>query len=258
MSYSNMRDPQFRRYAGIPEGVQGGVYVTDVLRGGPAELAGLKAGDVVLQVAGHPVDHDGNYADPVFGRLSITHLIGRHFSGERLVFTVLRNRERMEIPIEVKPRSARQQVVEPYVVDRAPAFYLLGGLLFQELSRQYLKEWGPEWTKKAPEEFLYIDRHQAELYPEGDRKVVVLTGVLPSESTIGYESLAQIVLEKINGKPIRRVSDIPAALAQSKDGMHRIDFDSDPGTIYMDAAAVAAGDEELRRNYGIRVLNRIE
>jgi hypothetical protein len=82
--------------------------------------------------------------------------------------------------------------------------------------------------------------------------------VLPSESTIGYESLAQIVLEKINGKPIRRVSDIPAALAQSKDGMHRIDFDSDPGTIYMDAAAVATGDEELRRNYGIRVLNRIE
>jgi S1-C subfamily serine protease len=258
MAYSNMRDPQFRRYTGMPEGVSGGVYVTDVLKGGPAEAAGLKAGDVLLEVAGHPVDHDGNYADPVFGRLSITHLIGRHFSGESLVFTVLRNRQKMEIRVKVESRPARQQVVEPYVVDRAPSFYLLGGLLFQELSRQYLKEWGAEWTKKAPEEFLYLDRHQAELYPEGNRKVVVLTGVLPSESTIGYESLAQIVLEKINGTLIRRVSDIPAALAQSKDGMHRIDFDSDPGTIYMDAASVAAGDEELRRNYRIPILKRVD
>jgi S1-C subfamily serine protease len=259
MSYANMRDPQFRRYVGMPDGSVGGVYVTEVAQGGPAEAAGLRQGDVIVKAAGYAVDHDGNYVDPVFGKLSITHLIGgRHFAGENLPFGVLRKSEKLDISVKVEPRSVRQLVVEPYVLDRAPSFYLLGGLLFQELSRQYLKEWGPEWTKKAPEEFLYIDRHQAELFPEGNRKVVVLTGVLPSEATIGYESLAQIVLEKINGKAIRRVADIPAALAESKNGMHRIDFDGEPGTIYMDAAAVNAGDEELRRNYRIPVLKRID
>ena len=35
-------------------------------------------------------------------------------------------------------------------------FYILGGLVLEELSRQYLKEWGQEWMKKAPEDLVYL------------------------------------------------------------------------------------------------------
>jgi len=39
-------------------------------------------------------------------------------------------------------------------------------LIFQELSRQYLREWGPNWLKEAPQRFVYLDRFQWELFPE--------------------------------------------------------------------------------------------
>jgi S1-C subfamily serine protease len=259
MSYSNTRDPQLRRYIGMLNGTPGGVYVTDVASGGAAYLGGIRKGDVVLKVAGLQVDQDGNYSDPTYGKIAVTHLIGtRHFVGDTVGFTVFREGRSVEVPVKLATRSVNQMVVESHVIDRPPEFYLLGGLLFQELSRQYLKEWGPEWSKKAPEEFLYIDRYQNELFPEGGRKVVILSGVLPSGATIGYEGLHQIVLSEINGVPINRLSDIPSALEKATSGMHRIDFNGDPGTIYLDVAAVAEGDRALQSNYGIPLLHRLK
>ncbi len=166
VAYASTRDPQLRRYAGLTEKTPGGVYTTDLQADGPAAKAGVKAGDVLLRVDDEPVDQDGNYNDPVYGRISVSHLLStRHFAGDDVKFTIFRNGETMDLSVRLAHRGVDQFAIEPYVIDRAPKFYILGGLVLEELSRQYLKEWGPDWAKKAPEDLVYLERHQSELLP---------------------------------------------------------------------------------------------
>jgi len=259
MAYSNTRDPQLRRFIGLEGKHSGGVYITDVVKGGPAETAGLKPGDVVLKIGGEPVDQDGNFTHPEYGKISSTFLITtQRQHGESVKFTVFRKGELTELEVKAAHRDVEEFVVEPYVIDRAPKFYLLGGLVLQELSRQYLKEWGADWAKKAPEDLVYYDRHQTELFREGPKKLVLLSTVLPSPATVGYEDLRQLIVTKINGVPLDRLADVPKALAKSGDGLHKLEFESDPASVYLDAAAITSGDEALMENYRIPALHRLE
>jgi len=123
--------------------------------------------------------------------------------------------------VKLEHRDVQSYVVEPYVIDRAPKFYILGGLVLQELSRQYLKEWGNDWVKKAPEHFVYFDRQQAELFPNGPKKIVFLSRVLPSAATVGYEDLHTLVVKRINGVELQSLADIPAALDKATDGLQQ-------------------------------------
>src|SRR5260221_1277533 len=143
LAFSVTRDPQFRRFLSLSGTSLGGIYVNDLFADGPAEKAGIQRGDVVLKVDGQAVDQDANYLDPEYGRIAVSHLFStRHYDGDAVTFTVARKGETKEYQVKVAHRDVQSYVVEPYVFDRAPRFYILGGLVLQELSRQYLKEWG--------------------------------------------------------------------------------------------------------------------
>jgi len=253
------RDPQFRRFLGLNGTTPGGVYIADTLRGGPAALAGIEKGDVVLGVDGRAVDQDGNYKDPDYGKIGISHLFStRHFVGDSVKFLVFRKGEKKEIDVTLARRPVESYVIEPYVIDRAPKFYILGGLVLCELSRQYLKEYGNDWQKKAPEQFVYFDRQQNELFKDGPKKLVFLNRVLPSDLTIGYEELTQLVVTKVNDVRLDCLADLPAALTKAKDGLHKIEFEGEPGVIYLDAAGVAAASGEFQQKYRLPALQRLE
>jgi membrane-associated protease RseP (regulator of RpoE activity) len=81
--FAPARDPQLRQYANIPAMIPGGVYMTHVERDSPAEEAGIKPGDILLEVAGKSVDQDGNYTDPRHGKLSLINLISLQTAGAR-------------------------------------------------------------------------------------------------------------------------------------------------------------------------------
>ena len=138
-------------------------------------------------------------------------------------------------------------------------YYVLGGLIFQELSRQYLKEWGGNWVREAPQKFIYLDRFQSELFPEGHRKIVVLSQVLPANATIGYDDVAYLRGEKVNGKDIRSLSDLAEAVKQPiEGGFIKIETEEDPKQIELDAAQVSQEAPALQENYGISELQRLQ
>ena len=256
MGFSNTRDPQLRRYAGITG--NGGVYVSQVLPDGPAAEAGIKQGDILLTVDGKSIDQDGNYVDPTYGKLALIHLVaGQHYAGESLKISLQREGKKMEVNLKLAHRDPKDFVIEPYVIDRAPKFYILGGIVLQELSRQYLKDFGNDWLKRAPQEFIYMDRYQHELFEKGPKKIVFLSRVLPMPSTIGYEELRQIRVTKINGMELQSLDDVPAALAKVENGIHRIEFDTDPGVIFLDAATLAADEKALTQNYRLPATKRL-
>ncbi len=256
LTYSGTRDPQLRRFLRLP-GDRGGVYLTTVLAGSPAEKAGLRPGDVLLSLGGQPVDQDGNYLHPVYGKLSLGHLATtENSSGSILPASVWRDGAAVDLQVELQPRDRSAAISEPYIIDRAPRYLILGGLIFQELSRQYLREWGNAWPREAPLHLVHLDATQNEL-PHDRGRIVFISGVLPGENTIGYEDLRHEIVTKVNGREIRSLEDLDQAAQQPVDGFIRIELAQDPGLIFLDAAKVQQDGPALQAEYNLPALKHL-
>ena len=249
MGFSFTRDPQLRRYIGLNE--PGGVYVTEVLEGSPASKGGIRKGDVVLSVAGHAIDQDGNYDDAEFGRIAFSHLTNTVFHpGDSVLFKVFRNGKLLELQVVLSARDRSKLISESYVVDRAPRFVILGGLIFLELSRPYLQEWGADWLKTAPQRLVAYDAFQYEL-PTDRGKIVFLAHILPTKDTIGYENLENMVVSKLNGRPVKSLNDLAEAAKFPVGGFQKIELEEDPGVIFLDAEKIESNRDALIREYNL-------
>jgi S1-C subfamily serine protease len=252
------RDPQLRKFA-EQTGKPSGVYVTSVDPNSPAAKAGLQVGDIVVGIGNNEIDQNGNYVDPLYGKIEFTNLItAKAFAGDTLQVHLQRQGKPMQLDLKLEHRNANDYVIPPYSLDRAPLYCVLGGLIFEELSRQYLREWGANWLKDAPQRLVYKDRFQSELYPEGNRRVVVLTQVLPANTTIGYDDINYLCVRKVNGKEVKSLADLAEAVKHPVDGFITIETEEDPKQIALDAKQVEAEAEALKQNYGLPSLQRLE
>src|SRR6266576_3593091 len=257
-SFFPTRDPQLRSFAG-ETGKPAGVYVTSVEPNMPAGKAGLQVGDIVIAIDNNEIDQNGNYVDPLYGKIEFTNLITSHaYAGDALALKIQRDGKPMQLRVTLEHRSEQDYVIPPYNLDQPPAYYVLGGLIFQELSRQYLKEWGGNWLREAPQRFVYLDHFQSELFPEGHRRIVILSQVLPANNTIGYEDFAYLTVTKVNGKEINSLGDLAEAVQHPIDGFIKIETEEDPKQIALEAAQVAAEAPSLQETYGIPSLQRLQ
>lgn len=256
IGFSPTRDPQLRRYLKLQES-DGGVYVNEVERNGPAAKAGIEAGDILLSIGDQAVDPDGNYTDSLYGKLSIVNLTtDEAYSGQQIPVTILRKGERRQLEVALFRVAPEDYVIAPYLIGEPPRYYVLGGMVFQELSRQYLREWGPNWAKEAPQRFVYFDRFQSSLFPE-PRKLVILSQVMPTRDTVGYEQLNYLVVTRLNGVEIKNLDDFAKAAQSPINGFHKLEFDEDPHMIYLDAAQAQQDAPALQKLYSLPALQRL-
>jgi PDZ domain len=248
-----------RKYA-AETGKPAGVYVTQVEPNMPAMKAGLHVGDIVTSIANREIDQNGNYVDPLYGKIEFTNLItARAYASDVIPFQIQREGKPMQLNVTLEHRDPKDYVSPPYALDQPPKYLVLGGLIFQELSRQYLKEWGPNWQREAPQRLVYLDHFQSELFPEGNRRIVVLSQALPSNNTIGYDELAYLTVTKVNGKQINSLGDLAEAVKQPiEGGFIKIETEEDPKQIELDAAQVEQEATFLQQNYGIPSLQRLD
>lgn len=256
IAFAPTRDPQFRRYLGMAPG-QSGVYIVSVQHGSAAEKAGLRKGDVLMRIDGYDINEDGNIEHPHFGRIPFSHLIStEHLPGEKLLMHVFRGGTDFDLELSLEPRDPSTVISEPLIMDKAPRYLILGGVVFQELSRSYLREWGADWKNSAPPRLVYLDEFQDEL-PADRGKIVFISQILPADTTIGYEDVGTVVVEKVNNREIRSLEDVAEAVKNPVNGFHKIELESDPGTIYLDPKAVEEGAEALKASYGLPALQNL-
>ncbi len=243
-------DPQLRRYLGVTDDM-GGVYIESVLKGSSAEKAGLRAGDILLEAAGFPLDNRGNYEHPLYGKVAAAHLVRCEFYvGDTLTLKLFRDGEEVTVEIILDRRPSESYLVPPYVIDKAPRYYIMGGFILQELTAPYLKEFAePRQTVRPPTHLIYYEANQDALDNGEREKIVFVSDVIPTSYTVGYEDLSNLVIKTINNQTIGRLEDVPRALDDPVNGFHRIEVEQYPGVIYLDPDEIPLINEEIRRRY---------
>lgn len=251
VAWQELTNPALREYLGLqPE--EGGVRITRVLAHGAAAGV-LEVGDVILEVGGAPVETNGQFNHPLYGRLDLPLLFtdGRR-PGDAVDLRILRGGERRTVSLALQRMLPEQDRVPPYVVDHGPEYAVYGGLVFQHLTGPYLATW-PDWTRRAPPRLLIAyDRDGAEPTPERPR-FVVLTSVLPDAVNLGYQDLHDLIVTAVNGSPVGSLDDLRRAFARPRGGFQVVELlpGQGPGRIVLDAAEVAAASERIRTAYGI-------
>ena len=257
-SVASLEDSQLRNYVGIGDmAFNGGVYVSYVRPGSAAAKAGLTKGDVLVSVGGFPIDKHGEFDDAEYGKMSLSFLTTtRSHVGQSLPLQVLRDGQPVEITMVLEREVLDSYPVLPYEFDVQPEYIIVGGMIFQELNRQMLQEWGSGYQTKAPNRLVYMEEHQWELFEPGQRQVL-LTHTLPTAYTNGYTQFNFLPLTKANGKDIHSIHDLAAALKAPLDGFHKFEFQEQPYTMYMEAELVAPLNEAIQNLYKLPAMENL-
>ena len=98
--------------------------------------------------------------------------------------------------------------------DRRPMWFLFGGLVFQRLTAEYLRNWGEHWWDKAPKELLH-SYYYGLRRPE-QQEVVVLAQVLADAVNVGYEAFHNDSVAMVNGEQPVDMADFVGKVDRAK------------------------------------------
>jgi hypothetical protein len=180
---------------------------------------------------------------------------GRH-PGETMAVELLRDGERLDLQLPLRAMRPEQDRVPPYVFGRGPDYVIVGGLVFEELTRPYLGAWG-DWARRAPPRLLVaIDREPDDAGAE-PKRIVLLSSVLPDAANLGYQELRDLIVERVNGRPVASLQDLRQAFATPISGFHVVEFLSGQSAvrIVLDASEAAASRQRLQQAYGVERLD---
>src|SRR5260370_33553640 len=97
----------------------------------PAMKAGMQGGDIIMSIGNHEIDQNGNYVDPLYGKIDFTNLISAHcYAGDVVVFQIQREGKPMELKVTLEHRAAKDYVSPRYTLDDAPKYLELVALSF--------------------------------------------------------------------------------------------------------------------------------
>ncbi len=251
IGWQELTNPAFRESLGLrPD--EGGVRLTRVLPHGPGAGV-LQAGDVLLEIAGVPLDPSGQFEHTLYGRQSFGLLLtdGRG-PGDTLEVRILRGGERKAVSVVLTRMPTDEDRVPAYVMGRGPDYAVLGGLVFQDLSGPYLSTWG-DFNRRAPPRLLIANDRDG-LMPSPERpRIVLLSSVLPDAVNLGYQDLRDLIVDRVNGRIVGKVDDVRRAFRQPRGGFHVIEFlpGQGPARIVLEAAQTEASAPRVRAAYGV-------
>jgi hypothetical protein len=169
------------------------------------------------------VANDGTIEFRKGERTFFTYLLQRKQINDIVKLDILRKGEKDSIVFKLTKVIDYERVVPHRQFDTAPTYYIIGGLVFETLTLNYLMEFGGggNWYVTAPTELLnyYLNGE-----PEQDRReLVILVKVLADEINIGYHNSQNVVVSSVNGKNISSVRDLVAAFEQYEGEYHVIE-----------------------------------
>lgn len=209
-------DSATRNYYGLRKDDLG-VLVAEIYPGSSAEGI-LQLEDVLLEVSNFRIDPKGYFDHPKFGKLNVSYLFHNTNdsdspSGKKIKLKVFRNKKPVSLELDLKPIS-ESSIRIPYGNSRfqTPKYLMLAGMIFQELSEQYLTEHGNQWRNRVSKELLYLNDFYRIKRNSNEGKVVFLSQVLPLSGNKAYHTAQQMILKTVNGNQIQSLEQLQSLI----------------------------------------------
>lgn len=250
-------DPALARFLG-QQGEPSGILIRRVPRGTTADGV-LEPRDVLLSIDGHPIDQSGFYLDPRFGSVRFPAILTvGHRVGDAVPARVLRGGEVKEVRLTLREYRLEMDLVPQRRGDDPPPYLVAGGLLLRELDGDYLRSWGRDWSKKAPLRLMSRYRLEASAQNPDRRRIVILQYVLPSAYDVGYQGLSDVIVERINGRPVDSIAAAAEAFRHPQDGFHTVELkpNGQASLVVLDAEGFERATAEILEEYGIPEASR--
>ncbi len=215
VAVQTLANPALREATGLAN-VDGGVLITAVSPVGSAH-GKLRPGDVLLEIAGTPVGEDGRVDFDNGLRVLSMALVQSVQVGDSLDLIFQRDGVRHTTSVVMREPAPLVPLGE---YDRDIPYRIYGGFVFQQLTARFLVNYGT-----APghlEAYLRDPTKDGStgLVPshgvEGRREVVVISRVLHSELTRGYEEFEEQVIYSVNDTLIRDLHHLSQLLDASR------------------------------------------
>jgi S1-C subfamily serine protease len=249
-------DPVRRRFRGI-EVPDRGVEILDTLPGSGAAES-LLPGDVLLALDGFPIDAQGYYPDPDWGRILIPHLVsGRHRPGESIAARIVRQNQTTNLLIRLSRRDDRDNLIPENLTLSRPDYIVESGFIFRELGGDYFRQHGPQWMAKANPRFVHLYLTRADDRSGKNDKIVILVGILPDAVNIGYQHLRDGIVLTANGQPINRLADL-ARQIKDGGGLQRLQLHNLEQDLVLDPIHREEANRRIAQTYRIPALFSIE
>lgn len=246
VSMQQMENPDLRKSFRM-EKEQTGVLVSRVYPDSPAEGI-LKRGDVILSVEDVRVENDGTIEFRKGERTFFTYPLQQKQKDDFINLNVLRAGKEESLTIELTQSIDFERLVPHRQYDMPPTYYIIGGLVFEPLTLNYLLEFGGNWRVEAPTELInsYINGE-----PLDDRRqVLVLVKVLADEINIGYHASQNVVISFVNGKHVSNIKDLVDAF-EAHQGTYHVIEDTNGFIITLDAKKAEEANSGILKRFHI-------
>jgi S1-C subfamily serine protease len=237
----NLENPLLRRQLGLGDNERG-VVVLHVDHGGSADGI-LQPRDVITTIDSLSIANNGTVQYMARYRTRYDVVLGYRYIGDKVKLDIKRGGKAKSVEVEL---TKWNPLVPRSRYDLPPQYFVYGGLVFQQLTRDYLTTWD-KWWNKAPKEFL--NYYYLGYRSPTQHEVVILTQILADESNVGYAHLYNEAVATLNGRPPLDMEDFVASLSSAR-GVIEITTTSG-GMIMLDADEVRKATPRILARYHI-------
>ncbi len=235
-----MESPSMKKKFGLYED-QTGVRINKILPGSPAE-GKLKSDDILLAINGQLIGDDSTVEFRPKERTDLRYFMQMQHIGSTLNIDILRDGQIKNFNLTLNKTRSDFLLVPLEEYDRKPRYFIYAGIVFSPLTKNFINSWDG-----VPEELVVEMSH----IPTRERKeVVVALQVLPADVNKGYHNLNSMIVETVNGQPVRDFGDFYNLVTTSADPF--ITFVGRDGyQIVIDRAQAEESHKSVLRTYSV-------
>jgi hypothetical protein len=234
---------------------KGGCWVSTVHEQGSGSRQ-LKKGDILLRFNDKELDAWGRYKDPLWGSLDWEVLLGKLPLGGAAILHILREGKPLDLNIHLSTIDEQKWLIPAYRLGQRPQYFVRGGFVFQDLSMSYVKAWGVDWKKKAPDSILRILENKTGKIKGDQQEIVLLSKVLSHPVNRGFQHMGREVINRINGVPLLSLRQLKEVMDNS-DGLIELSLGDDDLPLMMNPHALKSADEDIKKWYQVHQMSHL-
>ena len=235
-------------------GVGVGVRITEVPNISPFQGI-LKKNDILMSIDGKAINGEGMINDPLWGTIAYPAFVNTLYAGDKATIKFLRNGEVQTATAELRRFNSNARLIPYFRSGEVVPHLIFGGLVFQEVTYEYLMAWGTAWRQNAPSNLIDIWDSGNDVIAPGSQRVVVLNRVMADEFNFGYEEISDTIVKMVNGLPVRSLADLEDhlknPLSRGNEQYTKIGLAEGNGEIILGYAGIRKVNARITENYGI-------